>query len=149
MSYIPKTSTRLTEVPPELCTRKELCAILGIKDTSGRAYRKNSRLKQLHYTAVILNGRRTYLYNRKEVESLKYPAPPANHVTTLEACHILGYTHIKDSYGTSNVRRKLYDLGLIPVTVRSAHTSLYWNKNDILAIKKKLKHQTSTIKHST
>ena len=138
MSYTPKTPTRITAVPPELCTRKELCAILGIKDTSGRAYCKNSRLRTLHYTPVILNGSRTYLYNRKEVEALKYPDPPADHVTTLEACHLLGYTHIKDSYGTSNIRRKLYDLGLTPVTVRSAHTSLYWNKDDILSLKKKL-----------
>lgn len=138
MPYIPKTSARITAVPPELCTRKELCAILGIKDTSGRAYRKNSRLKTLHYTAVILNGRRLYLYNRAEVEALKYPEPPANHVTTLEACHILGYTHIKDSYGTSTIRSKLYAHGLTPVYVRAAHTSLYWNKADILALKKKL-----------
>ena len=142
MSYIPKTSTRITAVPPELCTRKELCAILGIKDTSGRAYRKNSRLRKLHYTPVILNGSSTYLYNRKEVESLKYPTPPASHVTTLEACHLLGYPHIKDSYGTSNIRRKLYNHGLIPISIRSTHTSLYWNKADILALKKKLKHPT-------
>lgn len=37
-----------------------------------------------------------------------------------------------------DIARELEKLNL-PVTVRSAHTSQYWNKANILALKKKLK----------
>lgn len=140
MSYTPKTAIRLTSVPPQLCTRKELCEILGMRPTSGRAYHANKRLRTLRYTPVILNGKHTFLYNRAEVEALKYPDPPANHVNTYEAAQLLGLSHWKFPACASNVKVILRKHGLTPILVYSAHPSHYWDKTAVLAIKDKLNH---------
>lgn len=78
-------------IPPELCTREEAAAILGLKHSSS-AGSANKRYKHLLYTEVVHNGKRKMLFNRNQVESLVYPLPPDDYITAEEANAMLNYS---------------------------------------------------------
>lgn len=84
--YVPK-GTRINSIPPELCTAKEACEILGIKSISPH----KPRFKHLHFSQVCYMGTSVTLYNRKEIEALCYKPAPKGYVSTKEAKLILGY----------------------------------------------------------
>lgn len=78
-------------IPPELCTREEAAAILGLKHTNS-ACSASKRYKQLLFTEVVHNGKRKMLFNRKQVESLVYPIKPDDYITVGEASTMLNYS---------------------------------------------------------
>lgn len=145
MPPTPKTAIRLTTLPPELCTRKDIRAILGIAPTV-RAL-QGSRFRNLRYAEVILNNRRTFVYNRAEIEALKYPAPPRNYINAVQAAQLLGYTHITKLSHANSIRLLLTKHNIPSKIVRCHHSYQVWHTPSIRVLKKKLKHQTSNIKH--
>lgn len=82
---------RIDSIPPELCTREEAAAILGLKHKNS-ACSASKRYKHLLFTEVVHNGRRKLLYNRKQVEALVYPIEPSDYITVAEASVMLNYS---------------------------------------------------------
>ena len=89
MSYIPKL-IRIDAIPPELCTRREAAEILGLKCYEN-VHHNHKRFKNLRFTTVSLNGQKTTLFNRKEVEALRYKPAPEGYLTTRQAGDIIGF----------------------------------------------------------
>ena len=89
MSKVKSDLPHLDAIPPELCTRKEAAAILGLHSNS--ACSKNKRYKHLRFTEVVYKGKRLLLYNKKEIEALVYPIEPEDCFSAKEASQLLNY----------------------------------------------------------
>lgn len=114
-------------IPSELVTRKEAMEILGIKSD---AVFNRKRFNSLRYTAVIYKGSQIILYNRKEVEALKYKPCPDGYINIEEAMKILGLA------SKSHICDLLRDHGLIPVRVKAHHSYYAWNREAVENVKK-------------
>lgn len=80
----------IDSIPPELCTVAEIKKMLNLNSY----FRKDSpRYAHLRYTTVCYKGRSLVLFNRKEIEALRFPsAPPRGYIDVYAAAPLLGLT---------------------------------------------------------
>ena len=82
--------TIIDTIPPELCPREEAAAILGLKNPTS-IDKRYVRFRNLRYAKVFYQGHPLLLFNRAEIESYKYTAPPPGYIRLSEAARILGF----------------------------------------------------------
>lgn len=121
-----KKTQRIDSIPPELCTMPELEAILGIKRFPVLRHKK--RFSKLRFAEVFYQGKRIHLFNRAEVEALRYKGMPKGYILSKEAAALLGVTTLHDS-----VVKHLTEHGIKPKWVKAHHSYRAWKKSDIEA----------------
>ena len=104
-----KTETRLDTIPPQLCTRAEACAILGLKRNNLNL--SQPRFANLRHIRAIVNGYAIILFNRAQVEAIRYPTEtPADYMHMQEIMQLFNnqnYYSVSDILKRSNTPRKL------------------------------------------
>lgn len=136
-TYTPK-SPRVDSIPPELCTIEEARVILGLKDRSAINMR-SKRFQKLRYTRVCYNKTTITLFNRAEVEALRYKPIPQGYITLKKAKLLLGYSATtSDSTALSCLKKH----NIPRVLVKAHHSHLAWQES---AVKQLAKQKNNTM----
>lgn len=117
-------------IPSELCTREEAAKILGLR-TAAALNLSNQRFSKLLYTEVVYKKFRVYLFNRKQVESLKYSEPPEGYITWREVDKLLGY----NSNNNCTVLSIMKTYNVPRVWVKCHHSQFYYERKAVEALR--------------
>lgn len=127
-----KTKDRIDTIPPQLCTRKEAAALLGV--TPNKQAMSTYHKRGLRYATVILKKYgKIALYNREEVHTYAPIPPPADRIILKDLITIVA-AKTNRTYTASRANEVLRRFNCNPSPLSPKHPTLTWPKEESIAI---------------